>query len=751
MLYRLGRFSFRRRRWVLGAWLALLVLVAVLGSTAGGSTTDTPTIPGTESQAAADLLDERFPAQSGSDALIVFAAADGTSFADPAQSAAARAVIAEAAAGPDVVSVSDPFTDGTVSAEQTVAYATVAYDTDAVDVPEEAIDALEATAATGQAAGLQVEFGGEVMSQQQESETQTSELIGLAVAVLVLLVSFGSVVAMGMPLVTALIGVGITVMSTALLANVVDLPSTTTTLATMIGLAVGIDYALFIITRHRQHLAEGFGPEEAAARATATAGGAVVFAGATVVIALAGLTVVGIPFIAWMGVGAAASVVVGIAVANTLVPALLGFAGHHIDRWRIGRARTGGHDEAKQTLSGRWAKRVTERPGVGLVAGLVVMLVLAIPTLSMRLGNVDDGSDPSSTTTRQAYDLLSSGFGPGFNGPLLLVADIGDDVDPTSALTDLHDAVAADPDVLEVGGTQVNPAGDTAVITVVPRSGPSSEDTSQLVHRLRDDVLPGVESASGVDVSVAGSTASNIDIADKLSGALPLFMLMVIGLTLLLLLAAFRSVLVPIKAALAILLSIGSSFGVLVAVFQWGWLKDLIGLHETVPIISFLPIMMFAILFGLSMDYEVFIMSRVREDYVRTGQARRSVLTGLTSSARVITAAALIMISVFGSFVLGVDPIIKMFGVGLSVAVLLDATVVRMLIVPSVMALLDRRAWWLPKWLDRALPDLDVEGEHLIASLGDGYPAAEPLDDGDGDDGDNMEPSPEQEPVLQPH
>lgn len=726
LLYRLGHFAVRRRRFVLGAWLAVLVLVGVLASTVGGSTTDSFSIPGTESQRAADLLDERFPAQSGSDSQIVFASPDGATLNDSAERAAVEATLAEIGSLEGVVAVSDPFADETISPEGTVGYAVVRYGVDSMEVTDEQVEALLDTAAIGEAAGVRVEFGGDVVGAHGEEPGHTSELIGLGVAVIVLLFAFGSVIAMGLPLLTALLGVGITMMGITLVAGIVDVSGTAPILAMMIGLAIGIDYALFIVTRHRQNLAEGHSVEESAARANATAGGAVVFAGVTVVIALAGLAVVGIPFVTVMGIAAAMSVVIGIAIAITLIPAMLGFAGTNIDRWRIGRARTGSHDEAKATLSARWAKRVTERPGIALLGGLAVMIALAVPALSIRLGMTDAGSNPKSTTTRQAYDLLADGFGPGFNGPLMLVTDLSGAGDPQAAIDALSTAVADDDNVLRVGATTLNESGDTAVTQVIPRTGPSDKGTEQLVHRLRHDVIPVVQDATGAQASVAGSTAANIDISDKMGKALPVFMVLVVGLTLLLLLMVFRSVAVPIKAAIAILLSIASSFGVLVAIFQWGWLMGLVGLQETVPIVSFLPMIMFAILFGLSMDYEVFIMSRVREDYVRTGQARQSVLTGLTSSARVITAAALIMISVFASFVLGDDPVIKMFGIGLSAAVLLDATVVRMMIVPAVMALLDRKAWWLPKWLDKAMPNLDVEGEHLIEQLDHAQPAPAP-------------------------
>ncbi|HEX7132772.1 MAG TPA: MMPL family transporter [Iamia sp.] len=729
ILYRLGHWSVRHRRWVLGAWLALLIGVSGLSGALGGETSDAFTIPGTESQKAMDLLEERFPEQSGSSARLVFASEDDTPLTDAARQAGVEAALAAAADAPEVVAVTDPFTTGTISAEGLVAFADVTYAGPADEVSAEAASALEEVAAPAEAAGVRMEIGGEVGPEEELGHT--SEMVGLAVAVVVLLLSFGSLVAMGLPIATALIGVGVGIGGIGLVSAFTDLSSTAPILATMIGLAVGIDYALFIVTRHRQNVAEGLDVEESAARANATAGGAVVFAGLTVVIALAGLTVIGIPFLTVMGLAAAVTVLLAVAIAVTLLPALLGFAGANIDRWRIGRARTGSAAESHDTLSARWSRKVVARPGVALLGGLAFMLILAVPMLSLRMGMPDDGSAPPSTTKRQAYDLLAEGFGPGFNGPLTLVVDTSTADDPDAALGQVVAAVSDDPGVQMVGDPVPNEAGDTAIIPVIPRTSPSSEDTSALVHHLRHDVLDPVDETTGAETSVAGQTALMIDVSDKLSAALPVFMGLVIGLTMILLLAVFRSLLVPVKAAIAILLSIGSSFGVLVAIFQWGWLQQLVGLEESVPIISFLPMLMFAVLFGLSMDYEVFILSRIREDYVRTGRARESVLTGLTSSARVITAAALIMISVFASFALTDDPTTKMMGIGFSMAVLLDATVVRMVIVPATMALFGDRAWWLPGWLDRLLPDLDIEGEHLIEQLEETGTEAEAAEDDD--------------------
>ena len=718
-LYRLGQFCVRRRRLVAGAWLAVLVGIGVAASVAGGTTTNRLQIPGTESQRATDLLARRFPARSGSTAWVVFAAPPGANLTASADRAAIVADLAHAAGLPEVGAF-QPAASIVASPSGNVAYAQVPYTAQAQAVPKQAVRLLEATVRAHAPAGVKVSFGGDVIAAAQTNPPgHSSELIGLGAAVVVLLIAFGSVLAMGLPLVTALIGVGVGITGIGLMSAFVDLSATAPILAIMIGLAVGVDYALFVVTRHRQNLAEGHPVAESIARATATAGGAVVFAGMTVVIALASLAVTGIPFLTVMGLAAATTVAVAVTIAVTLLPALLGFAGRNIDRLKVPglNTRHGSRGESADTFSARWARQVTRRPVVALAAGTTVMGLLAIPLLSMRLGMTDAGTDPRGTTTRQAYDTLATGFGPGFNGPLTLVVDLAHTQNKPAALVSLTTAVAANPDVIHVSPAALNPASDTAVLTAIPGSAPATKATTQLVHRLRDRTLPPVEAAIGAHVYVTGTTATNIDIADKVGRALPTFMALVLGLTMLLLLVAFRSVLVPIKAAVAILLSIGAAFGVLVAVFQWGWLQQLVGLHESVPIISFLPTMMFAILFGLSMDYEVFILSRVREDYAHTGHARDSVLTGLTSSARVITSAALIMISVFASFILGADPVIKMFGLGLSAAVFLDATVVRMVIVPATLALLDNAAWWLPAWLHRLLPNVDIEGQHLLATL----------------------------------
>ena len=724
MLYRLGHWSASRRRLVLVTWVAILIGAIVWSTTAQGSTNDEFSIPGTESQVANELLSSRFGSQSGSTARIAVQAPDGMTFADPSLTgvvADMETALQKSLTLPGVAPDQNADEIVTVSDDESIAFATVRFTEDAMNIEPEEVQAVLDTIEEATPDNVELAFGGNAVDAAVAEEHPPSEAIGLMVAVVVLLFSFGSVVAMGLPLITALIGVAITLLSVSIASAYIDLSSTAPTLATMIGLAVGIDYALFIVTRHRGFLKEGLDVEEAAARANATSGGAVVFAGVTVVIALSGLSVVGIPFLTVMGLAAAASVMVAVLVAITLIPALLGFAGRNIDRFTIPgmKASTGEGADASTTWSAKFATTVTNRPWMFLLGGVAIIALMALPLASMRLGMPDDGNRPEDTTQRQAFDILEEGFGAGFSGPLTVVVDLSNaSGDAQTTVAALGTALADTDDVASVGQAVVNPAGDTALLSVVPASSPASKETEDLLHELRDDTIPPVVDGTGVTAAITGPTAVNIDISEKMTNALVPFMAVVIGLTVLLLLIVFRSILVPIKAAIAILLSIGASLGIVVAIFQWGWLADLIGVEQTGPIVSFLPIMMFGILFGLSMDYEVFILSRIKEDFARTGNARGSVLTGVASSARVITAAALIMISVFAAFVLGDDSSIKMMGVALASAVFIDATVVRMIIVPSVMTLFDKAGWWLPNWLNW-LPDLDVEGENLLHQLGD--------------------------------
>ncbi|MFJ4870610.1 MMPL family transporter [Streptomyces sp. NPDC088757] len=707
-LYKLGRSAFRRRRLVALLWVALLALAGVGAATAPTATSSSFSIPGTEAQRAFDLLEERFPGAGadGATARVVFKAPEGQKVTDAAHKAVVEETVAALKSGSDqIVSVADPYTARAVSQDGSTAYVSVAYKVNAMELTDGTREALKQAGHEAQGKGLTVEVGGDAL--QTMPETGAGEIVGVVIAGFVLVVTFGSLVAAGLPLLTAIIGVGIGVSSITALANVLDLGSTTSTLAMMIGLAVGIDYALFIVSRYRAELAEGRSKEEAAGRATGTAGSAVVFAGLTVVIALVGLAVVNIPMLTKMGFAAAGTVVIAVLIALTLIPALLGFAGDKV----VGRkqrkgAETKGGEEEKPNGGTRWARFVIRRPVLVLLVGVLGLGAIAIPAASLEMGLPDDGVKPVSTTERRAYDMLSDGFGPGFNGPLLVVVD-GDKAVADRTVTTIKklEGWAA------VTPATPNKAGDAAMITVVPKDRPSSVATEDLVHDIRN--------ATGDDVLVTGATAMNIDFSQKMNDALVPYLALVVGLAFLLLTLVFRSVLVPLKAALGFLLSVVAALGAVVAVFQWGWLGGLFGVEQTGPIMSMMPIFMVGVVFGLAMDYEVFLVTRMREAYVHGERPGEAIVTGFRHSARVVTAAAVIMIAVFSGFIGMTDQMIKMIGFGLAVAVLFDAFVVRMAIVPAVLALLGHKAWWLPKWLDRALPNVDVEGEALARHTGE--------------------------------
>ncbi|MGW1883338.1 MMPL family transporter [Streptomyces sp. NPDC001970] len=710
-LYKLGRFAFRRRRFVALVWVALLAIAGVGAATASTATSSSFSIPGTEAQKAFDLLEERFPGTNadGATARVVFKAPDGRKMTDPANKADVKKVVAELRSGSDeVASVVDPYQAKAVSRDGTVAYTQVSYKVSGMELTEKTREALTEAGAEAKAAGLTVEIGGDAL--QTVPETGATEIIGVAVAAVVLVITFGSLVAAGLPLLTAIIGVGIGVSTITALANLLDLGSTTATLATMIGLAVGIDYALFIVSRYRAELAEGRDREEAAGRAAGTAGSAVVFAGLTVVIALVGLAVVNIPMLSKMGFAAAGTVVIAVLIALTLIPALLGFAGKRVQGRKDRKADAHKHskdahkhgkpESEKPNMGTRWARFVLRRPVTVLLAGVVGLGAIAIPAASLEMGLPDDGSQPTSTTQRRAYDLLSDGFGPGFNGPLLVVVDGGRAAaDSTAKEISGLDGVAA------VTPATLNKAGDTAMITVIPKDRPSSTETEDLVHSIRD--------VSGDHVHVTGSTAMNIDFSQRMNDALIPYLALVVGLAFLLLMVVFRSVLVPLKAALGFLLSVVAALGAVVAVFQWGWLGSVFGVEQTGPIMSMMPIFMVGVVFGLAMDYEVFLVTRMREAYVHGERPGQAIVTGFRHGARVVTAAAVIMIAVFAGFIGSSEQMVKMIGFGLAIAVFFDAFVVRMAIVPAVLALLGHKAWWLPRWLDRMLPSVDVEGEQL--------------------------------------
>jgi RND superfamily putative drug exporter len=713
VLYRLGRWSVRRRRLVVSAWVALLVAGLVAAAGLSGDTSDEFELPGTESQEAIDRLAEEMPGAGGATARVVFQAPEGTTLEDPELTAAVAATVEALAAAPEVVAVADPLT----SPDGTIGYANVSYAVPAAELTDEAKTALEAAPTPAVEAGLDVEFGGDALSHTPHAGS--AEVIGLLVAIVVLLFTFGSVVAAGLPILTAMIGVSLGLAGITAATGFVDMSSTAPTLAIMLGLAVGIDYALFIVTRHRQLLGAGLGPEEAAARAVGTAGSAVVFAGATVVIALIGLVVVGIPFLTVMGLAAAVTVVGSVLIAVTLLPALLGFAGATIDRFRVPGVRIHrGLGSGRDALGLRWARFVVRRAAPVLVVVVAAVSVFAVPAFAIELGLPDDGAKSTEVSERRAYDLLADGFGPGFNGPLIVAVDGTAAADPAAAVDAVVAAVSPLDDVQAVTEPTAHPDGDFAIVTVIPGTGPSDPDTAALVDDIRAAAAP-LEAATGATVGVTGSAALNIDITDTLAEALPVYALVVVGLALVLLGMVFRSILVPIKAVLGFLISVVVSFGATVAVFQWGWLADVIGLDEPGPIISILPILLLGILFGLAMDYEVFLVSRIREDYVHNGDARAGVVEGVRHSARVIVAAGLIMVAVFAAFVLSSDPNVKMIGFALAVGVLADAFVVRMTIVPAVLALLGDRAWRIPRWLDRLIPDVDIEGAGLAAALAD--------------------------------
>ncbi|KJK38353.1 membrane protein [Streptomyces variegatus] len=718
-LYKLGRLSFRRRHFVALIWVALLTLAGVGAASAPTAGNSSFSIPGTEAQKAFDLLEQRFPGTSadGATARVVFKAPSGEKMTDPGNKATVQDTVKELSDGSEVVRVTDPYQAKAVSRDGTIAYAQVSYKVSGMELDDAAKDALQDSAKDARKAGLTVEIGGDAL--QAVPHTGSSEIIGIAVAAVVLVITFGSLVAAGLPLLTALIGVGIGVSTITGLASALDLGTTTSTLAMMIGLAVGIDYALFIVSRYRAELAEGREREEAAGRAVGTAGSAVVFAGLTVVIALVGLSVVNIPMLTKMGIAAAGTVAIAVLIALTMVPALLGYAGRKVrpigaKGKLLGRSKKQDKpaEPAKPNLGTRWASFVIRRPVAVLLLGVIGLGAAAVPATSLELGLPDDGSQPTSTTQRRAYDLLSEGFGPGFNGPLMVVVDAKGSDDPKAVFTETGDEIKGLKDVVTVTPAQPNKAGDTATITVIPGSKPSSVTTENLVHGIRDAGAD-IKADTDANVLVTGSTAMNIDVSQKLNDALVPYLVLVVGLAFLLLIVVFRSILVPLKAALGFLLSVMAALGAVVAVFQWGWLSGLMGVEQTGPVMSMMPIFMVGVVFGLAMDYEVFLVTRMREAYVHGEKPAQAVVTGFRHGARVVTAAAVIMMAVFAGFIGSSESMVKMIGFGLAIAVFFDAFIVRMAIVPAVLALLGRKAWWLPKWLDRALPNVDVEGEGL--------------------------------------
>ncbi|MGW0662551.1 MMPL family transporter [Streptodolium elevatio] len=708
-LYRLGRYCHDRRRAVLAAWIAVLLAAVAAAGAFAGSTSDEFKVPGTEAQRTLDRVKEAFPAQDHGSAQVVFAA-DAAGGADtPESRAAVSAAVTRIAAAPGVAAVPDPYTTGAVSPDGRMAIALVEFDRSLADVTDRQRDAVRDAAEPAGDAGLEVAYGGDVYTEM--AVVHGGEAIGLAVAAVVLLVTLGTLVSAGLPLLTAFVGVGVAMAGILALSGTFEIVTTAPVLALMIGLAVGIDYALFIVSRHRRHLAEGLPPGEAAARANATAGSAVVFAGLTVVVALAGLAVAGVPFLTVMGLAASGAVVVAVLVAITLLPALLGFAGHRLNRLPVRRtpAREGAVGE-------RWARFVVRRPVAVLLIGLAALVTLALPTADLRLGLPGGGSQATGTDAREAYDLVTEGFGEGFNAPLVVAVDARGAADPGAAFGAVSDRLTELPGVATLLPPTVDAEGGTALVTVIPHTGPDDPATKDLVEAIRKQ-RGDLQDTTGARIDVTGTTAANIDVSAKLGQALPPFLAVIVGIAFVLLALAFRSVLVPLKAVVGFLLSVMASLGAVVAVYQWGWLDAVIDVPKVGPVVSFVPILLIGVLFGLAMDYELFVVSGMKEQYAHGTSAREAVVGGVRNGGRVVTAAALIMVSVFGSFVFGHDPIVQPIGFALAVGVLVDAFVVRMALVPAAMALFGKAAWWFPRRLDKVVPHVDMEGERLMARL----------------------------------
>jgi len=724
LLYRLGRTSFRRRGLVVIIWLALLGALGAGAFAFKGATSSDFTMPGTESQRAIDALRQEFPEASGATGTIVVATTDGSQLTAPANQAAVAQLVKEASGLPGVLGAVDPFQVGAVSQDRQHALIQVQFAERSDKVTDEQRSAYANSGAAAEAAGLRVEHGGEVMT--TEPEVGGSEGIGVAIALVVLVVTFGSLVAAGMTMLSALIGVGAGMAGLYALSGVVHLTGTAPVLALMLGLAVGIDYSLFISFRYRQFLAEGLAPDEAAGRAVGTAGSAVVFAGATVVIALAGLAVVGIPFLTVMGLAAAGTVAVAVVVAITLLPALLAFVGKRILPRRERRAAQ--EAGTKEGFGFRWARLVLRLRLPVIVVGVAGLGALAIPAADMRLALPGASAGPAGTAARDAADLIKEGFGPGFNGRLALVVSSDSPQATAAAANDVSKALRGTPNLLAVTPPNLSQDKKTAVLGVIPTTGPTDEATETLVHDIRAVASGVARDVGGASIALTGQTAIGVDVSEKLADALPTYLLIVVGLSVLLLALVFRSVLVPVKAALGFLLTVGATFGITVLVFQQGHLADLVGLDPPGPLVSFLPILLVGILFGLAMDYEVFLVSRMREDFMHGDTPRQATVNGMGHGARVVTAAALIMTSVFAGFILVDDAVIKSMGFALAIGVVIDAFIVRMTIVPAVMSLLGRAAWWLPGWLSKVLPNVDIEGqrlrEHLLARSA--RPAGEP-------------------------
>jgi RND superfamily putative drug exporter len=772
VLYRLAHFSVRNRFAVLAVWLLAVIALVVVSHRLGENTNDNLSLPGTDSQRATDALADSFPDQANGSSPIVLHASGGK-LTDAKNAEGVEKSAKQIAKEPNVASVVSPLSPqgaGALSKDKQTGYLSVTLGVSPGELSVSEAEEIIEGADPAKAAGLEVQTGGQLGQKVSKPATESSELIGIIAAMVILTLTFGTVVSMLLPILNAIVGLLGTLAIIRILGHAATVPSVAPTLATMIGLGVGIDYALFIVTRHFRGMKDGLAIDESIARAAATSGGAVFFAGGTVTIALVSLAVAGIPLISTLGFMAAIAVVVAVLAALTLLPATLAIAGPHINSLRVRHPPT--EEQVHKGLWAKWANEIARYPWIAGLAALAILIPLTIPLLSLNLGQQDTAALSDSTTARKAYDLLAKNFGPGINGPLLVAVSLGSPAKappatPSSAssstakgssskgtpasassgagggggsgksgsggtsstsksaaagdpragdsrLAALQKDVSTTPGVVAVTPMQIDKAGTTAYFNAISAEGPAEEATTDLVEKLRSSVIPSADKGTDMKADVGGSTAGYIDLASRISEKLPLQILVVIALSFVLLILAFRTAVIPAQAAVMNLLSIGASYGVLTAIFQYGWLADVIGLNGPVPIVSYVPLFMFAVLFGLSMDYEVFLVSQI-EEHVHAGEDNRSsVVSGLVTSARVITAAAAIMVFVFGSFVLNGDPTIKQFGVGLAVAVVLDATVVRCLLVPALMLLMGRFNWWMPKWMQRAVPHVSIEGAEFF-------------------------------------
>ena len=712
MLKRITSWSFRHRRVVVAAWIVVLVAFNLAAMTLGGENKQEFMSPGTDSKAAIDLLDERFPAQAGDTISIVIH--DDAGVTSPDVLAVAEPFVERVREMPHIVAVTAPWDAagaGQVSGDGTTGYATVQLDSTGAAFPIDVATEMLDLAADARSSGVQIELAGQALEGAQ-STSIGAEGPGLLIAAIILLIAFGSLVAMGLPLATALCGVGVGLAAGTLLTNILDIPEWASSVATMIGLGVGIDYALLIVTRYRTELAHGASPAQAVSTAMGTAGRSVVFAGVTVVISLLGMLTMNQPYVPGVAFSAVVTVLAVMLAALTLLPALLGFTGRNIDRLRM-PFRHPSAEHAGRGFWYKWSRFIQRRPVITGVAGALALGVLIAPVFGLRLGFPDAGNDPTNLTTRRAYDLMTDGFGAGFNGTFVLVADNGDNA-AMATLGDLQAALVSTPGVAAASPPIASPNADAAVITLTPLASPQDEATTELLSVLRDDVVPDALAGTDLNVVVGGITASYVDQTNSISARLPLFIAAVIVLSFVLLLAVFRSVLVAAKAAVLNLLSIIAAYGVVAYACEGGWFGQLFGISTPTPVPAFIPMMMFAILFGLSMDYEVFLLSRVREEYLRTGDNATAVADGLAATAKVITAAALIMTAVFGAFILDDQIFLKIIGIGMAAAVIIDASIIRLVLVPSTMELLGDKNWWMPRWLDRIIPHLDIEGSHPV-------------------------------------